>query len=550
MKRVAALLGDALREERRVLARALWSGVFVALSTIGLTATSAWLIVRAAQHPVILSLTVPMGLVQLFALAKAAGRYVERTQTHHCGLSVMGRIRARVAVTLEALLPAGLGPTSASAVETVLGDVERVQDLLTAVAQPLIVSSVAGVVTVVVAACVVPLSGLVLLGGLVIVGLGISLVAARSGEVSEGELEAVRAELVEVFTNATHAGAEYELLGASERLHERIDELENRFDEASKRRARNIGVATMLSTLVSGLTVILVVVATASTYRHHGVAQALLAVPALASVTALELLGGTVPLLVSARRDRGALERIEALSDVTPPVRAVAFSGEPVGADLVSTNVHFSYEDREVLHDLNFSLVPGDVVLLRGASGEGKTTLAQLLVKFLEATSGGLSLGGVSYDELSGETVRSVVGFVDDDPYVFDTTLAGNLRIAEPRASEVQLLAACEAAGLGNFVAALPDGLGSSLGGIRRGLSGGEQRRLGIARQLLAPKSVLVLDEPTEGLDEATAAQVMTRLVSTYAEGVILLISHREADAQYANKVWELRSGTLTTALV
>ena len=135
------------RREKRAIARALAAGLLVTLSTVGLAGTSAWLIVRAAQRPSVLSLTVPMGLVQLFALAKAAGRYVERTQTHRAALGVMGHVRATVAALLEPLVPAGLGPRSAEVVDLVLRDVDRVQDLLTAVAGPLVTSVAAGLVT-------------------------------------------------------------------------------------------------------------------------------------------------------------------------------------------------------------------------------------------------------------------------------------------------------------------------------------------------------------------------------------------------------------------
>ena len=176
------VLASSLRLERRAVRRALYAGLLVGLSTIGLAATSAWLIVRAAQEPVVLSLTLPMGLVQLFALAKASGRYLERTQTHQSALSVMGHVRARVARVLEPLVPAGLGPRSADAVDLVVRDVDRVQDLLTAVAAPLFTSAVAGVATVVVSGLIVPWSALTLAGALAMSAVVAPVAAARLGE--------------------------------------------------------------------------------------------------------------------------------------------------------------------------------------------------------------------------------------------------------------------------------------------------------------------------------------------------------------------------------
>jgi len=541
----SSLIRDALTKDRTAIRRALWSGVFVALSTIGLSGTSAWLIVRAAQHPVVLSLTVPMGLVQLFALSKAAGRYLERTQTHQAALSVMGTLRARLAITLQMLLPAGVGPKSSAVVESVLGDVERVQDLLTAVAGPLVTSALAGVVTVFVAMAVVPLAGVVLLGGLVLTGGAIGLVAAHIGGATEDQLQRSREALSAIFSSVAHAGEEFLLLGAEATLRKRVALLEDEFDVANARRASMIGALNALATLVSGVTVACVIALSAKAYQTHHVAQALIAVPALLSVTALELLGGIAPLLISLRRDRGAIARLEDLRRYPAPVRDVLTKEDPLGDDVESRGLGFAYGPTRVLRDISFVTSPGDVLLIRGASGEGKTTLAQLLVKFLEATSGDVLLGSKPYAELHADDVRRSVGFVDDEPHVFQTSLARNLRIANPLATDAQLLDALEVAGLSEFFASLDDGLDQALGGRTTGLSGGEQRRLGIARQVLAPQRTVILDEPTEGLDEETAHELLRRLTQRYRDGVLVLISHRELDAQFANRVFELHETRL-----
>ena len=546
------VLVRALGEEQAPIRHAVLAGLLVSLSTIGLSGTSAWLIVRAAQEPAILSLTVPMGLVQLFALAKAAGRYLERTQTHRAALGVMGHVRASVARLLEPLVPAGLGPRSSDVVDVVVRDVDRVQDLLTAVAGPLLTSAVAGVVTVAITAAIVPLSALSLLVALVLTAAVLPWAAARLGYRSEVEIDAVRAGMVGLFDRVSQGGDEYVMAGAAESLGEELAELERRYDRANFRRTLLMGVISGLTTLVSGLCVVTTVLVSALALRSGHLALALLAVPALLSVTVLELEGGVAPMLVGLRGDRAALARLEALADVGAPVTEPDVGGlfDTASASLRASNVGATFADTVALRDVSFELRRGDVVALSGPSGGGKTTFARLLAKFLDPREGVLQVGGADYATLRSEQVRQVVGFADDAPHVFATTLAGNLRIANPHASDDELVVALDGAGLRALLASMPEGLDTKLGGATTGLSGGEQRRLGVARELLVRRPIIIFDEPTEGLDEETASLVMDRIVAAFGEGAVLVISHRDADYVHATRRAVIANGQLRELVV
>lgn len=538
---------SALRVERIPIRRAVLAGLLVSLSTIGLSGTSAWLIVRAAQEPAVLSLTVPMGLVQLFALAKAAGRYLERTQTHRAALGVMGHVRASVARVLEPLVPAGLGPRSSDVVDVVVRDVERVQDLLTAVAGPLLTSCVAGVVTVAIAGAIVPLSALALFVALVLTAGVLPVVAARMGEKSERATDEVRASMVALFDRIAQGGDEYVMAGASESLKCELEGLEGRFDQAQGRRTLLVGIFSGLTALVSGLCVVASVLVTSLALRSGHLAPALLAVPALLSVTALELAGGVSPLLVGLRGDKRALARLEGLADVPVPVVEpdTEVTLDEVSGDLRATNVGVKFADSRVLSDVSFEIRRGDVVALSGPSGGGKTTCARLLAKFLDPSEGTMSVGDVIYSSLRSEQVRRFVGFVDDAPHVFATTVAGNLRIASPYATDEELVRVLEGAGMGALLASMPGGLDTVLGGPATGLSGGEQRRLGLARELLVQRDVVIFDEPTEGLDEEMANAVMDHIVDEFSHGAVLVISHRDADYVRATRHLVVRDAHL-----
>ncbi|MBW4077088.1 MAG: thiol reductant ABC exporter subunit CydC [Acidobacteria bacterium] len=542
------LVADALVREGPSVRRALYAGLLVGLATVGLAGTSAWLIVRSAQRPAVLSLSVPMGLVQLFALAKAAGRYVERTQTHRAALGVMGHVRASVARLLEPLIPAGLGPRSSEVVDVVLGDVERVQDLLTAVAGPLITSALAGLATVVVVGFIVPSAALVLLAGLVVSVLALPWMASQWGERGENEIEAVRADMTSLIDRAAQSGDEYVMAGASEMLAHELSALEDRLDRALARRSALKGAINALSTLVAAGTSVGVVALTAVARREGVVGVALVAVPALLSGAILELVGATAPSIVGLNGDRAALERLERLRSFRAPVTepGASVSLDPRDREVVASGVNQRFGEVTVLSDVSARIGAGDFVVLAGPSGGGKSTLVRLFAKFLDPDAGSLSLGVSDYAALSSHQVRERVGFVDDAPHVFATSLAGNLRVAKPTATDDEIVSALARAGLRSLVESMPEGLDTPLGGATTGLSGGEQRRLGVARELLVDRPVAIFDEPTEGLDEASAAAVMASLRHHYAAGSVVVISHHESDRAAATRVWQLSDATLS----
>jgi ATP-binding cassette subfamily C protein CydC len=547
MSERAGIVREALTRERRAVRGALWAGLLVTLCTVGLAATSAWLIVRAAQRPSVLSLTVPMGLVQLFALAKAGGRYLERTQTHRAALSAMGHVRARVADELEPLLPAGLGPRSADVVDTVLGDVERVQDLLTAVAGPLLTSVAAGLVSVVVCGVMSPVAGAVLLVAIAVDAVFLPGLALRLGRGSGEVMDKVHAEMTSLFDQVAQSGDEFVMVGATSHLERRLANLEERGDAAQRRRRAATGVVSGLAVLINGVACIVVTAVSAGDVRSGHLAAALVAVPALTTIAALELVSGLVTGVVGASRDRAAMTRLNALHEKSWPVREPSETVErPVlDARVGLHDVSHAYDDVRVLEHVTCQLHAGDVVVLSGPSGGGKTTLARLVAKFLDPSLGRMTLGDEEYSSLRSDVVRGVVGLVDDAPYVFATTLADNLRIARPTATDAQLERACEEAGLGDFLRALPDGLHTQLGGVDTGLSGGEQRRLGVARELLADRPVTIFDEPTEGLDDAAARAMLVTLREHYRDGVLVVISHQDAQRLASARQWRVEKGRL-----
>jgi thiol reductant ABC exporter CydC subunit len=529
--RQRSVLRESLVRERRSVVFALAASVAVSLATVALSGSAAWLIVRSAQRPALLSLTLLMGVVQLLALGKAAGRYSERVNTHEAALRIMARVRALTASRLEPLVPAGLGARSADVVETVIGDVDKVQDLLVGVAGPVSANLVAGFCAVVVGAFIAPATAFVFALGIVLVGIVMPLWAARAGTRPQNELDDARARLRHGLDDAARSGDEFVALGASRVLYQRLESAEVAYDRAARRVARRTGFFSAANVLIVGLTIVVIVASTQGALENHSIAVSLLAVPALLALSTLELVGAASGSLLGIQTGRAALKRLDSLVAGPWPMHDPAEpSALGLSSEIELSDVSVWRDDQPVLEHVDTTWEEGAIVAISGPSGSGKTTLAHLVARFIGNHDGEATLGGVDLRGFAGAQVRTQVGFVDDDPHVFDTTLAANMRLARPAATDDEILDALLAAGLGPLLSTLPSALDTQLGGVVTGLSGGERRRLGVARALLARRPVMVLDEPTQGLDESESRALMCEVRRHQSSGIVVVISHQDQD--------------------
>jgi ATP-binding cassette subfamily C protein CydCD len=184
-------------------------------------------------------------------------------------------------------------------------------------------------------------------------------------------------------------------------------------------------------------------------------------------------------------------------------------------------------------------------VAVIGASGSGKSTLAAVLLRFCEVTAGAYTINDTDVRQAASDDVRAVVGMCSQDAHIFDTTVRENLRLARPSATDPDLLAALDDVTLGEWVRALPQGLDTPVGEHGGRLSGGERQRLALARSLLAEHDVLVLDEPTEHLDLATADGLIDDLVRLTRGRTTVLLTHRMRGVEAMDQVVVLEAGQI-----
>jgi ABC-type multidrug transport system fused ATPase/permease subunit len=251
--------------------------------------------------------------------------------------------------------------------------------------------------------------------------------------------------------------------------------------------------------------------------------------------------------VAAAGRSTSALTRVRAIGDAAPvvrePVAPLPVPASPYHLRVADLGVRWTPTAPWLFTGVNLDLPPGRRVAVVGLTGCGKSTLAQALVRFVEAERGAITINGVDLRELAGDDVRRIICLSTQEAYVFDTTVAQNLRLARPDASEDEIREALRKARLLSFVESLPAGLATHLGehGVR--MSGGQRQRLALARTLLSRAPILILDEPTEYLDTEMAADLTTELVNVQpAERTVILITHRPLPPGCVDEVLRLET--------
>jgi ATP-binding cassette subfamily C protein CydCD len=500
---------------RRRLALATVLATAATTSGVALTATAGWLIAKSAQHPPVLLLMVAIVGVRTFGLARPALRYAERLVSHDVALRLLADTRARVYDVLVPLSPARLGRHRGDLLTAVVDDVDAQLDEQLRVRQPLLAALGTAVVASLVALLVHPVAA-VPVALLAFAGGGASLALAWHGSRrAESAFVTERAALSDEVVASLQSARQLVLWEADDAAVERTGRIGVRLAAAGRSTARALATARSLLLVLTGVAVVATAWLAAPGLHSGSVSGPMTAMLVLLPLALHDVLT-TVPEAGStAVRTRAARARLDALEALTPAVTEPPVPATPAGpCDLRLDRVALGWTDRPVLTGLDVHVAPGQALGVVGPSGCGKSTLAAALVRHLAPLHGAYRLAGRDAQQLGSAEVRRHVGLVDDDPYVFASSLRENLRLASPAAGDDTIVAAVAAAGLEDWYADLADGLDTLLGDGATGVSGGERARIGIARALLADPEVLVLDEPTAHLDTATAQAVTDTLLA------------------------------------
>lgn len=529
---------------RRRLALATLLATGASLSGVALTATAGWLIAKAALHPPVLLLMVAIVGVRTFGLARPALRYAERLVSHDVALRMLAETRARVYDVLVPLAPARLGRRRGDLLAAVVDDVDAQLDDQLRVRQPALAAAGTGVVATAVAGLVhapaaLPVGALALVVGAL--ALGLAWWGARE---AESAFVAERATLSTEVVTDLQSARQLVLWQVDDAAIQRLRAIGGRLTAATRRTTRAAASARALLVVAAGAAVVVTAWLTAPGLVAGGVSGPMTALLVLLPLALHDVLATLPDAGATAVRTSAARRRLAGLEEIVP---AVTEPDEPVRVDgpvdLRLDRVSSGWTARPVLHDLDLDLPAGGALGVVGPSGSGKSTLAATLVRHVSPTSGSCTVAGTDAERLGSAEVRRHVSLVDDDPYVFASTLRENLRLAAPTSDDDVLLDALRAADLLPWYAGLSDGLDTLLGDGAASVSGGERARIGLARAHLAAPDVLVLDEPTAHLDAGTAEAVTRTLLAARTGRTLVWITHTDTGLAAMDRVLTLVDG-------
>jgi thiol reductant ABC exporter CydC subunit len=558
---VADTVTDQLASTRRTLrlarpaaprlagAAALGAGAVSA--SIALMGTSAWLISRAAQHPPESALALAIVGVQFFGLSRAFFRYSERLVGHDAAFRLLADLRVRVYDRLQQLAPAGLPLfRRGDLLARVVDDVDSLQDVVLRVVPPFAVAAAVGLATAAVLWALLPGAGAVLLVALAISSTVVPWLTGRLAARQAAHHAAARGELSAAVVDLVEGAPELVVMGGIEAQLARIDGADRRLRAFERDAAGTAGVGLGLTTLLIGAACwgsLTLGVSATHDGRLHGVVLAVLALVPLATV---ELVAPLPAAAQAMHRSRQTAGRVFAVTDAPPPVtdpeHPVALSPGPHTLRLHSVWARYPAAVEPAVRGVDLDMSPGRRIGLVGPSGAGKSTLADLMVRFLPCAAGNVRLDDVSIECFRGDDLRPVVCLVNQDPHLFNTSLAENLRVGRRSASDDELREVLDRLGLASWLASLPDGLSTEVGSFGTKLSGGQRQRVAVARALLADPSILVLDEPAEHLDSVTADALTADLLRLTRHQSTLLITHRLAGLEAADEILYMERGTVT----
>ena len=521
-------------------------GAVTFISSVALMATSGWLISSAALMPPVLTLSVAVVGVRTFALSRGVSRYAERLVSHNATFNSLTGVHRAIFDRLEQLAPAGLPAfRRGDLLARLVADVDSIQDLPLRVVLPISSGLIAATFSIGLTAWILPTAGIILFLTLLFAGIVIPLIARWGAARSELAISSVRGEFVDEMIEFYAGNADIIALGQHENAIGRLTDLDNQLTEIARRQAYSIGLASGLLVIAQGIAIVASTWAGIVAYQNNQLAGVMLAVLAMIPMAAFEAVSNFPAAALALSRVQGSANRIVEILERPEPVL------EPkISADITQPEIEFQEvsacwpgNQESSISEISFKVPPKTSLGLVGPSGSGKSTIISVLLKFLIPTHGKYVIDSIDTKGISGEKIRTKIMLSAPDQHIFATSIAENLRIAatDPEnLTDEQIWQALEKVQLATWVRSLPNQLQTLVGERGSTMSGGQRQRLTLARLFIANPEVWVLDEPTEHLDSKLADQIMQNVVSATDNNSLIVASHRIADTENLDQVYQV----------
>lgn len=526
-----------LEVSRSGFALSLLLGVTALSAAIALGGTAAWLIARASQQPPVLYLTVAATSVRLFGVSRALARYLSRLASHKVALTGMDNLRNNLYDELAGAPGTKLSSLRRGDLMTRAGaDVDEVGNVVVKTLLPALVAAIVGVGTVGVITIISPAAGIILAISLIVSGVIAPALIARSVRLAESQGADARTDIAATSLAILEGATELSMAGTLERARHSLSESEAALSAALARSARLSAFARGLDVCAMGAAVIGALLIGIPQTTSGTLAQVLLAVIVLIPLSSFEGVAELAPAASQLVRSAQAAQRICALLDDEVPTKPHTI---PEGPTVIEArDLAIGWPGGPTLATgISLTLRPGSSLAVVGASGIGKTTLLATLTGVIPPKSGAALINGVPAWGADRDQLTAHITMTAEDAHIFATTIYENLRVARASLTRDEASDLLTQAGLDEWIESLPEGIDTVIGSGGTTVSGGERRRLLMARALAAPAPVLAIDEASEHLDAATADRLMETLLTPSADRATLVVTHRLSALDQADHV-------------
>jgi len=521
------------------------------LASIGLLTLSGWFLAASAVAGVAglysFNYMLPAAGVRGAAIFRTAGRYAERLVSHDATFRVLAHLRVFTFTKILPLSPGGIAHfRQADLLNRLVADVDTLDHLYLRVISPL-VSALVVIILVTFGLSFLDVKLALTLGAIMLVlMLLLPVIFYRAGKPAGRELTALRSNYRMQLTSWLQGQSELVVFGAQSRFRQQLNDIEQRWMLRQQQQAKLTGLSQAMVIAAAGLTVTLMLWLAAGGINQFPQPGALIALFVFTPLAAFEALGPVAAAFQHLGQVIASAQRVSQIidqpADVTFPSQG-PLAGERVSLSLKNVNFTYPGQPLPVLKNINLDVRAGEHIALLGQTGCGKSTLLQLLTRAWDISNGTLEINGHPVADYDEATLRKMITVVSQRAHVFNTTLRENLRMASPQSTDEQIADALKQVDL--HVLLENEGLNAWLGEGGRQLSGGEQRRIGLARALLHNAPLWLLDEPTEGLDAETEQHILALLHKHCQNKTLLLVTHRLHGLEALDRICVMEEGQI-----
>ena len=539
----------------------LVSGIILSLITsmaaITLLSLSGWFITASAMAGLLsidgnvlaFNFMLPAAQIRALAIMRTLGRYAERLVTHEATFRVLAQIRSWFFQQLIPLVPGRLAlMRSGDLLSRMTADIDALDALYLRLVAPVFVAILGVTAVTIVLATYAPIisiaNGLILL----VAAVYVPWLFNRLGNEGAERITVLMANYKIRQVDTLQGFADLLANQAYERYSVFLQQFSDRMIHTQRQNNCLTGISSAITFLLSQISFTVVLILAGLLYTENqltGSEVALVVFCVLASFELVTPLPQALQMLAKTQKSAQRIRQVAKLKPtITEPQQILLL---PQSYDLQLSDVCFRYSDQQdwVLKNINVQIPLGTKLAIVGASGSGKTTLLHLIMHYFDPEIGQVALAGYSLSQYGSEPLMTCFGVLSQRSQLFATTIKENLLIAKPDATAKELDAAIKAAGLEKFISYLPEGLNTWVGESGVKVSGGEARRIALARLYLKDAPILILDEPTEGLDSETERDVFQALSVFATQKTIIMVTHRAAGLSLVDKVYRMEQGVL-----